>query len=155
MDRSRCQEMARSELSDGQLDRLLALLPPARPRTGRPTRDLRRTLQAIFWVHRTGSPWRDLPAVLGPWQTAANRFYRWRRAGVWAVVLRELQAAAQAAGKLDWSLHQVDSTVVRAHQHAGGGKGGRRPRRSAARAVGSRPNSTCAATPAAIRSPSS
>ena len=58
--------MARTDLSDGQLDRLLALLPPARPRTGRPATDLRRALRAIFWVHRTGSPWRDLPAGLGP-----------------------------------------------------------------------------------------
>ena len=147
--------MARTELSDVQLDRLLALLPPARPRTGRPATDLRRTLRAIFWVHRTGSPWRDLPAGYGPWPTAANRFYRWRRAGVWAGVLRDLQRAAQAAGKLDWTLHQVDSTVVRAHQHAAGGKGGRRARRSAARAAGSRPSSTCAATAMATRSPSS
>jgi transposase len=147
--------MARTELSDGQLDRLLSLLPPARPRTGRPAKDLRRTLQAIFWVHRTGSPWRDLPAGFGPWPTAANRFYRWRRAGVWARVLRELQQAAQVLGKLDWTLHQVDSTVIRAHQHAAGGKGGRRPKRSAVRVAVSRPRSMSAAMSMATRSPSS
>lgn len=116
--------MARSELSNEQLQHLLALLPPERPKTGRPARDLERTVRAILWVNRTGSPWRDLPGEFGPWQTAANRFYRWRKAGVWERVLELVQAEADEAGKLDWSLHQVDSPVVRAHQHAAGAKGG-------------------------------
>ncbi|WP_372393865.1 transposase [Azospirillum sp. HJ39] len=69
--------MARDELSEGQLERLLTLLPPERPRTGRPARNLRQTVLAILWVNPTGAAWRDLPAEFGPWQTAANRFYRW------------------------------------------------------------------------------
>jgi len=147
--------MAREELSIEQLDRLLSLLPPERPGTGRPAKDLGRTLRAILWVNRTGSPWRDLPLELGPWQTAANRFYRWRRAGVWKRVLDLVQAEADGTGKLDWTLHQVDSTIVRAHQHAAGGKGGRPPKRSAARAAASPRRSTCAATATGCRSPSS
>ncbi|CAO3356428.1 Mobile element protein [Azospirillum melinis] len=75
-------------------------------------------------MNRTGSPWRDLPGGFGPWQTVANRFCRWRKAGVWERVLELVQAEADEAGKLDWRLHQVDSTVVRAHQHAAGAKGG-------------------------------
>ena len=85
--------------------------------------DLGRTLRAILWVNWTGSPWRDLPLELGPWQTAANRFYRWRRAGLWKRVLDLVQAEIYGAGKLDWTLHQIDSTIVRAHQHTAGGKG--------------------------------
>jgi transposase len=146
--------MTRPELSDEQFERLLVLLPSERPRTGRPAKDLRRTVLAILWINRTGSGWRDLPSEYGPWQTAANRFYRWRRDGVWSAVLAELRSHAQADGKLDWTLHQVDSTVVRAHQHAAGGKGGRPPRRLDARVAGSRPRSTCAATVGVTRSPS-
>jgi len=57
-------------------------------------------------------------------QVAANTFYRWRKAGIWAHVLGELQRQADAAGALDWALHHVDSTVVRAHQHTARAKGG-------------------------------
>lgn len=71
--------MPRPELPPAQLARLLALLPPARPETGCPARDLTRTVLAILWVQRTGAPWRDIPRDYGPWQTAASRFYRWRR----------------------------------------------------------------------------
>jgi transposase len=64
-----------------------------------------------------------------------NRFYRWRRDGVWSAVLAELRSNAQADGKLDWTLNQVDSPVVRAHQHAAGEKGGRPGARTLARRV--------------------
>jgi len=133
--------MARAEMTERQFQRLLALLPPERPRMGRPARDLAKTVRAILWINRTGAPWRDLPEALGPWQTAANRFYRWRKAGVWDRVLDLVQAEADAHGKLDWTLHQVDSTIVRAHPHAAGAKGGRRAKPSGARAGASRPRS--------------
>jgi transposase len=81
-------------------------------------------IDGIFWVLRTGAPWRDLPALYGKVSTVASRFYRWRGAGVWAGLLGALQRLADAAGQLDWSLHFVDSTAVRAHQHAAGAKGG-------------------------------
>lgn len=84
--------------------------------------DRRRTINGILWVLRTGAPWRDLPERYGPWPTAANTFYRWRQAGVWARVLAELQRRADTRGRLDWTLHHVDSTVVRAHQHAAGAR---------------------------------
>jgi transposase len=70
-------------------------------------------IDGIFWVLRTGAPWRDLPARYGKVSTVASRFYRWRRAGVWAGLLGALQRLADAAGQLDWSLHFVDSTAVR------------------------------------------
>jgi transposase len=72
---------------------------------------------------------RDLPERYGLWRTVASRSCRWRKAGVWDRVLRVLRRRADAAGKLDWTTHYVDSTTVRAHQHAAGAKGGiRKPK---------------------------
>ena len=71
-----------------------------------------------------GSPWRALPERYGSWKTVSSRFYRWQRAGVWQRILAALQRRADRDGRLDSSLHFVDSTVVRAHQHAAGAKGG-------------------------------
>jgi transposase len=112
--------MARFELTDRQWERLEPLLPPQRPATGRPNDDHRRILNGILWIHRTGAPWRDLPERYGPVGTVSSRFYRWRQAAIWDRVLAALQAAADARGELDWGLHFVDATIVRAHQHAAG-----------------------------------
>ncbi|NJL41387.1 MAG: hypothetical protein HC899_35275 [Leptolyngbyaceae cyanobacterium SM1_4_3] len=54
----------------------------------------------------------------------AGRFYRWRKVGVWQMVLETLQQQADAAGELDWETHHVDGSVIRAHQHAAGAKRG-------------------------------
>src|SRR5919197_1930419 len=75
------------ELTDAQWGKLAPLLPPQRPRMGRPPKDHRLIVEAIVWLDRTGAPWRDLPAEYGPWETVASRFYRWRRRGVWERVL--------------------------------------------------------------------
>ena len=111
-------------MTDKQWARLAPLLPPQRPRVGRPARDHRTILSAILWVLRTGAPWRDLPERFGPWSTAWSRFRRWTAAGVWQRVLATLQRDADRAGRLDWTTHYVDGTVVRAHQHAAGARGG-------------------------------
>jgi transposase len=116
--------METRELTDVQWERLRPLLPPQRPRTGRPANDHRTVINGILWILRTGSPWRALPERYGSWKTVSSRFYRWQRAGMWAGILAELQRQADVKGDVDWSLHFVDSTVVRAHQHAAGAKGG-------------------------------
>jgi transposase len=116
--------MSREELTDDEWVRLSPLLPPQRPRTGRPARDHRTILSAILWVLRTGAPWRDIPTRFGPWTTVWSRFRRWTAAGVWARVLETLQREADIAGRLDWDTHYLDGTVVRAHQHAAGAVGG-------------------------------
>ncbi len=142
--------MATSELSDAQWEKLRPLLPPQKPCTGRPAKDHRPVVEGRLWILRTGSPWRALPAPFGSWKTVSSRFYRWRRAGVWDRILAALQRRADADGRLDWSLHFVDSTVVRAHQHAAGAKGGTRTvRRWGAVGVGTARRSTCAASAAA------
>jgi transposase len=149
--------MRRDELTDEQWERLQPLLPPQKPRTGRPAEDHRRILSGILWIHRTGAPWRDLASEYGPWQTVATRFYRWVRAGVWERILTTLQQQGDAAGKLDWSQHYVDGTVVRAHQHAAGArraKGGKSSKHSDAAKAASPRRSTCGPKGVASRSPS-
>jgi transposase len=116
--------METSDLSNRQWQRLRPLLPPQKPRTGRPAKDHRTIINGILWVLRTGSPWRSLSERYGSWKTVVSRFYGWQKAGVWSQVLTSLQRQTDADGRLDWSLHFVDSTVVRAHQHAAGAKGG-------------------------------
>jgi transposase len=141
------------ELTDEQWAVLEPLLPPARPRTGRPNKDHRLVVEAILWRLRTGAPWRDLPARYGPWQSVYTRFRRWQRAGVWDRVLAALQADADARGALDWSLHFLDGTVIRAHPHAAGAKKGAATRPSAAARAASPPSSTSAPSGAGSPSP--
>jgi transposase len=145
----------RHDLTDDQWARLQPLLPPQKPPTGRPGRDLRTILNGICWILRTGAPWRDLPERYGSWHTVYSRFYRWQQAGVWARVLAALQEQADAAGRIDWQIHFVDSSVIRAHQHAAGAKKGtpRAKRWGAARAA-SAPNSISASTAKDSRSSS-
>ena len=122
----------RHELTDRQWERLEPLLP--KPRRGPQPQDRRRLVNAILWLDKTGAPWRDLPERYGPWQTVASQYYRWLHAGVWEQVLAALQAQGDQQGQLDWQLHHVDSTVIRAHQHAAGArrtKGGRPSKPSA------------------------
>src|SRR5690349_23169273 len=114
--------MGRYDLTDREWRRIAPLLPAEKPRTGRPNHDHRRIVNGILWIHRTGAPWRDLPERYGPVGTVSSRFYRWRAAGVWDRVLAALQAEAEAAGEIDWDLHHVDATIIRAHQHAAGAR---------------------------------
>jgi transposase len=136
--------MERHALSDEQWARLRPLLPPPPQGRGRPRTDDRLIVDGIIWRLATGVPWRDLPARFGSWRTVYSRFRRWQQAGVWERALASLQAEADAAGDLDWALHFLDGTTVRAHQHAAGAKKGAVTRRSAAPGAGSRPESTCA-----------
>jgi len=141
-----------SDLTDVQWAKLHPLLPPQKPRTGRPAKDHLAILNGILWILRTGSPWRSLPEGYGSWKTVSSRFYRWQKAGIWDRILVALQRQADAEGRLDWTLHFVDSTVVRAHQHAAGAKGGtRKLRRSDEVVAGTARRSICGAS--AVASP--
>jgi transposase len=114
--------MGRFDLTDRPWARLEPLRPPRRPPAGRPNDDHRRILNGILWVLRTGAPWRDLPERYGSVGTVSSRFDRWREAGGWGRVLAPLQAEADARGEVDWGLHFVDATIIRAHQHAAGAR---------------------------------
>ena len=85
-------------------------------RRGPKPRDNRRVLNGIFWVLRTGAPWRDLPERYGPYTSAYNRFNRWRKAGIWD---RLMDAVVKA---YDGNVQMIDSSIVRVHQHASGAK---------------------------------
>jgi transposase len=108
--------MHRGDLTNVPWERLHPRLPPPQPQTGRPAVDHRRILTGIWWVLRTGAPWHDLPERYGPWRTVASRFYRWRKAGVFQQRFDALNQQADATGQLDWDVHGIDSTIVRAHQ---------------------------------------
>lgn len=87
---------------------------------GRPPRSHRRVLDGIFWIMRTGAPWRDLPAEFGNWNAVWRQFRRWADSGIWDLVLEAL-AGSEAS---DTTLQMIDATIVRAHHCAAGGKGG-------------------------------
>src|ERR1700691_3696227 len=85
----------RYELSDYEWTAIKPMLPN-KPRGIRRVND-RRVLNGIFWVLRSGAPWRDLPETYGPRTTCYNRFVRWRRAGVWDQIMDALAAGHDAA----------------------------------------------------------
>ena len=107
--------MRRYEISDYDWQRVSELLPGKSGDVGRTAKDNRRFLNAVLWVARSGAPWRDLPERFGPWNSVYQRFRRWAKKGVWQRVFEALQEP-----DLDWLM--LDSTVVRAHQHAAGQK---------------------------------
>jgi transposase len=109
----------RHELSDAEW----AFVQPLLPRSGRGRRRLddRTVLNGIVWKFRTGTAWRDVPERYGSWATLHTRFRRWARDGTFERMLRAAQARADAAGDIEW-LVSVDSTIVRAHQHAAGAR---------------------------------
>lgn len=104
------------ELSEVAWARIEPLMPRAVGRS-RPWRDHRQVVEGIVHRYRTGIPWRDMPERFGPWQTVWKRHHRFSTDGTWDKLLAVLQAEADAAGDLDWNV-SVDSSVIRAHQHA-------------------------------------
>src|SRR5712692_10383205 len=96
------------------------LLPRSRVRGGQ-WRDHRMVINGILWKLRTGAPWRDLPERYGPWQTCADRLYRWRREGLWDRLLTHVQTKSDAVGAVVWEV-SIDSSTARAHHHAGGAR---------------------------------
>jgi transposase len=107
--------MSRYDLTDFEW-RVIEPLLPNKPR-GVPRVDDRRVLNGIFWVLRSGAPWRDLREGYGPRTTCYNRFVRWRKAGVWNKLMDAIAAAH------DGDIQMIDSTSVRAHQQAAAIKG--------------------------------
>lgn len=109
--------LRRHALSDADWDRLKDRLPGQPGQHGKVAKDNRLFLNAVLWIAKTGAPWRDLPERFGNWSSVWRRFNRWARQGVWQRLFVELQDP-----DLEWLI--LDSTVVRAHQHAAGQKGG-------------------------------
>jgi putative transposase len=114
----------RDVISDEAWAFIAPLLPSSAGRRGGQWRDHRQVVEGIAWRFRTGSPWRDLPARFGPWQTVWKRHNRWSADGTYARLVAAAQARADAAGELDWLV------AVDWHDRAGASaRRGRPPRR--------------------------
>lgn len=106
--------MDRKMLRDDQWERIAPLLPGKAGDRGVTAKDNRQFVEAVLWLMRTGSPWRDLPAEFGNWHRTYVRFSRWREKGVFERLAQALR------GDADMEYLFIDSTIVRAHQHSAG-----------------------------------
>lgn len=107
-------------------DQLWKVLEPTMPhdagRPGRPWNDHRRTLEGIIWRYRAGAPWRDLPDEFGVYQSVWERHRRWSTDGTYQAMLAAVQQAGDLGEGDVAAIISIDSTVVRAHQHAAGAR---------------------------------
>ncbi len=113
----------RYALRDDQWDRMEDLLPGRAGSVGVTAGDNRLFVEAVLYRYRAGIPWRDLPVRLGHYRKIHTRFRRWCKRGVWLTVFQAL------ASDPDNEYAMIDSTIVRAHQHSAGAKGGMRTRK--------------------------
>jgi transposase len=134
--------MHRFDLQDWQWALIQDLFPSNEGKPGEPWRDHRTVLDGMFHVLHTGCAWRDLPDRYGPWQTAYDRFRRYRRDGTFDAILRRLRARLDRLGRIDWDYWCFDGTSVRAARCAAGAKKARGRRRWATAAAGSAASST-------------
>jgi len=113
--------MHRHELTDEEWDRIKPLLPP---RHGRHSfKGERLFISAVYWLARTGAPWRDLPGRYGNWKSVYNRFNNWSKRGVWERLFKAVQVDPDPpVPRPEGSI--LDGSNVRAHLDAAGGKGG-------------------------------
>ena len=119
----------RKRISDGQWGKLEPHMGGKAGDVGATGRDNRLFMEVVLWIMRTGSPWRDLPTQLGNWHTTDTRFKRWGESGRWQTLLKAV------SGQKDLEVLMLESTVVRAHQHASGAQKKRGIRKLAVRAA--------------------
>jgi transposase len=108
--------MHRHELSDREWLKIEPLLPSAWGR--RSIRGDRNFVNAVIWIAKTGAPWRDLNERFGRWKTIYNRFNNWSKRGIWKKIFEAIQIDIDPDGSM------ADASIIRAHQHSAGGKGG-------------------------------
>jgi transposase len=119
--------MARLLLTDDEWEAISDFFPEPKA-TGRPPVDRRTVVNGIFWILRTGSPWRDLPEEFGTWKTAWRLFDEWNSSGVWNAIVKRLRGSFIEAGQVSDQLWCIDGTVVRAARCAAGGGKKKTPR---------------------------
>ena len=119
--------MIRHQLTDAQWLRIEHLVPGKKGDRGRHGEDNRLFVDAVLWIARAGASWRDLPPAFGNWNSVFQRFRRWAKKGVWERIFNALVESP------DFEYLIIDSTIVRAHQHAAGAKGGAKMRQSGVR----------------------
>jgi transposase len=136
--------MGRYDLTDFEWRIIEPLMPM--DRRGPKPRNNRQIINGMFYILRTGSPWRDLPERYGPYTSVYNRFNRWRKAGIWDKFMDAIVKAH------DGKVQMIDSSIVRVHQHASGVKKRVEFAVSVEAEAGSRRRSTLASMPKAGRS---
>lgn len=134
-----------SLLNDSQWNNIKDILPGKQSDPGRTGADHRRFVEAIMWVGRNGARWRALPAQYGNWNSVHRRVRRWSKKGIWQMMFNTLAVNADT----EWLM--IDSTIIRAHQHAAGAKGGSNTTREGEAVAASRPKSMRPATVRATR----
>ena len=102
----------RHDISDRVWENIQAHLPGKKGSVGRPAGDNRLFINAVFWILRTGAPWRDLPPGLGDWKNTRRRFCRWRDRGVWEKLLEALLVEPDH----EWLM--IDASHCKVHPHA-------------------------------------
>ena len=149
--------LARDLMSDEEWSFFERFILAVRAPNGRKPTNHRLVLDGVFWIARTGAPWRDLPDEFGKWSSVYRQFRRWTLAGLW----EDIMDALNQSGAVPHALQMIDSTVVRAHhplpgragrkqcpeRGAAGAKGGLRDRVLAAQEVASRPKSISSSMP--------
>lgn len=108
----------RHDMSDHTWNLLEPHLPGRKGCWGGQARDNRQFINAVFWILRTGSPWRDLPPDYGDWKNTHRRFCRWRDKGIWETLLEKIMDDP------DYEWLMIDATHIKVHPHAAGAKGG-------------------------------
>jgi transposase len=131
--------MIRGLMSDEEWAFFEPFLLGTGPRQGRPPTNHRLVIDGIFWIARTGAPWRDLPDYFGKWSSVYRQFRRWTQAGLWEVLLEALNESEAVPD----TVQMIDTTIVRAHHQAAGAKGGLTRKLLAVQEVASRANFTC------------
>jgi transposase len=145
--------VSRGDLTEAEWRVLKGLLPVEREAgqrgKGRPPEDNRNIINGILWRLRCGTAWRDVPEKYGNWNSIYRRFRRWSASGVWESVAIALAETMAESGH-----YNIDSTSVRAHVSAAGGKGGFIDELLAARGAGSPVKFIVSVMPEADRLPS-
>jgi transposase len=108
----------RHDISDRTWNLLESHLPGRKGIWGGQAKDNRQFINAVFWILRTGAPWRDLPPDYGDWKNTHRRFCRWRDKGIWEALLEKL------INEPDYEWLMVDASHIKVHPHAAGARGG-------------------------------
>ena len=106
----------RHALSDEQWEKIKDFLPGKEGDPGRSAADNRKFINAVMWISRTGTPWRDMPPEIGSWMNVHKRFMRWSRGGIWQKIFNTIASNEDN----DWLM--IDSTIVKVHQDGAWGK---------------------------------
>ena len=112
------EDYRRHDISDRVWKLLEPHLPGRRGAWGRVAQDNRRFINAVFWILRTGAPWRDLPPEYGDWKNTNRRFCRWRDKGIWEKLFKLF------VQEPDFEWLMIDASYIKVHPHAAGAVGG-------------------------------